>query len=149
MTLYWLFAALHLLALGIGLGAIWARGRALNHISDAASLQRVFVADNWWGAAALLWLITGLIRLFLLEKGTVYYFQNWLFLLKMALFLLVFLLELAPMITFIRWRIAVRRGVTPEFTRAPFFARISTVQALLIIGMVLAATGMARGYGAF
>ncbi|MBD0286722.1 MAG: DUF2214 family protein, partial [Flavisolibacter sp.] len=60
-----------------------------------------------------------------------------------------FLLELAPMITFIRWRIAVRRGVTPEFTRAPFFARISTVQALLIIGMVLAATGMARGYGAF
>ncbi len=30
MTIRWLLAALHLLALGIGLGAIWARGRALD-----------------------------------------------------------------------------------------------------------------------
>ena len=29
MTLRWLLAAVHLLALGIGLGAVWARARSL------------------------------------------------------------------------------------------------------------------------
>ena len=29
MTVRWLLAAVHLLALGVGLGAVWARGRAL------------------------------------------------------------------------------------------------------------------------
>jgi putative membrane protein len=149
MALSWLFAALHFLALGIGLGAVWARGRAFVHLSDASSLRRVFVADNWWGVAALLWLVTGIIRLFWLEKGTSYYFHNWIFLLKMGLFVLVFLLELLPMITLIRWRIRVKKGITPDLHGATLFARISTLQALLIVAMVLAASGMARGYGSF
>ena len=29
MTIRWILAALHLLALGIGLGAVWSRGRLL------------------------------------------------------------------------------------------------------------------------
>jgi putative membrane protein len=149
MALRWLFAALHFLALGIGLGAIWARGRALAHLYDSAGLRRVFVADNWWGIAALLWLTTGIVRLFWLEKGTAYYVHNWVFWLKMGLFLIVFLLELLPMITLIRWRISLGKGVTPDSSRANLLARISTVQALLIAAMVLAASGMARGYGSF
>jgi putative membrane protein len=149
MALRWLFAALHFLALGIGLGAVWARGRALAHLSDSSGLRRVFVADNWWGVAALLWLATGIVRLFWLEKGTSYYFNNWVFWLKMGLFLIVFLLELLPMITFIRWRISVGKDGTPDLRRATLFARISTVQALLIVAMVVAASGMARGYGTF
>ena len=149
MTIRWMFAALHLLALGIGLGAVWARGRALAHASDPISLQRVFTADNWWGAAAALWLITGLIRLMFLEKGIAYYNHNWLFLSKMALFVVMFLLELTPMITLIRWRRVLRRGGMPDLTRAPVFARSSLAQALILVVMVLAATGMARGYGSF
>lgn len=149
MTMRWLFAALHLLALGIGLGAVWARGRALAHASDRASLQRAFTADNWWGGAAALWIVTGLTRLWFLEKGPAYYAHNWLFLSKMALFLVIFLLEVTPMITLIRWRGVVRRGGTPDLARAPVFARISLAQAFIIIVMVVAATGMARGFGVF
>jgi putative membrane protein len=149
MALRWLFAALHFLALGIGLGAVWARGRALAHLTEASGFRRVFVADNWWGVAALLWLATGIVPLFWLEKGITYYFHNWVFWLKMGLFLLVFLLELLPMITLIRWRLKLGRGVTPDSTRATLFARISIVQALLIVTMVLAASGIARGYGSF
>jgi hypothetical protein len=37
-------AAVHLLALGIGLAAIWARGRALRGIIDNAALRRAFAA---------------------------------------------------------------------------------------------------------
>jgi putative membrane protein len=147
--LRWLFAALHLLALGIGLGAVWARSRALAQVSNRVDLQRAFTADNWWGIAAVLWLVTGLARLFFLEKGTAYYFHNGLFLAKMGLFVTIFLLELAPMITLIRWRAVIRRGGMPELTRAPTFARISLAEAMIVIAMIAAATGMARGYGAF
>lgn len=70
MTIRWLFAALHLLALGIGLGAVWTRGRALRGELNTAGLLRVLAADTWWGIAALVWVATGLVRAFAgLEKG--------------------------------------------------------------------------------
>ena len=59
----WLAASFHLLALGIGLGAVWCRGRALRGPLDQPGLRRVFMADGAWGIAALLWLGTGLWRL--------------------------------------------------------------------------------------
>ena len=64
MTIRWLLAAVHLLALGVGLGAVWARGRALQASLDVPTLRPVFYADTWWGIAALLWISTGLVRAF-------------------------------------------------------------------------------------
>jgi putative membrane protein len=148
MTARWLAASLHLLALGIGLGAVWARGRALRSSLDAGTLRQVFFADTLWGLAAVLWISTGLWRLLAgLEKGTGYYLQNHLFLTKMALLVLVLLLEIRPMITLIRWRKTVSRGESPDTRAAPLLARISFVQAWLIVLMVFAATAMARGLG--
>ena len=51
------------------------------------------------------------------------------------------------MIALIRWRGAVARESVPETGAASRFARISFVQAVLVVLMVLAATAMARGYG--
>jgi putative membrane protein len=148
MLIRWLFAALHLLALGVGLGAVWARGRGLRNELDAAGLRRVFYADSWWGIAALLWIGTGLVRAFGgLEKGSAYYLHNHLFWGKMALLALILLLELGPMIGLIRWRLQLARGEQPDTRSAPAFARISFLQAVLVVLMVLVATGMARGYG--
>jgi putative membrane protein len=148
MTARWLAASLHLLALGIGLGAVWARGRALRSSLDAGNLRQVFFADTFWGLAAVLWISTGLWRLLGgLEKGTGYYLQNHLFLTKMALLGLVLLLEIRPMITLIRWRMTVSRGEAPDTRAAPLLARISFVQAWLIVLMVFAAAAMARGMG--
>jgi putative membrane protein len=148
MTARWLAASLHLLALGIGLGAVWARGRALRSSLDAGTLRQVFLADTLWGLAAVLWISTGLWRLLAgLEKGTGYYLQNHLFMTKMALLALVLLLEIRPMITLIRWRKTVSRGEAPDTRAAPLLARISFVQAWLIVLMVFAATAMARGMG--
>jgi putative membrane protein len=148
MMIRWLFAALHLLALGIGLGAVWARGRALEGALDPSGLRRAFHGDTWWGIAAVLWIATGLVRAFGgLEKGTFYYLHNHVFWLKMVLLALIFLLELPPMVTLIRWRSAVARGEVPDTRLARRFARVSFVQAGLVVLMVLAATAMARGYG--
>ena len=142
----WILAALHLLALGIGLGAVWTRARALRGAPDAAALRRAFAADGLWGLAALLWISTGLVRAFGgFEKGTAYYLHSNAFLVKMGLLMLILGLEVWPMVTLIRWRRAVSRGELRDLHAAPAIARISTVQALLVVAMVFAATAMARG----
>lgn len=146
----WLLAGLHLLALGIGLGAIWARARALSLRATAESLRAVFLADTWWGVAALLWITTGVWRLLAgLEKSTAYYFQNHLFLTKMALFAIILALEIWPMMTLIAWRRRAKRGEQPDPSAAPLLAKISFAQAGLVLLMIFLAVGMARGYGAF
>ena len=141
----WLLAALHLFALGIGLGAIVNRGAALRGNLDANGVRRVLNADTAWGIAAMLWIATGLLRAFGgFEKGSSYYLDNHVFLAKMGLLALILALEISPMITFIRWR---RRDAVIDAARAPALARISFVQAALIVLMVFAATAMARGIG--
>jgi len=148
MSLRWILAALHLLGLGIGLGAVWARARALRAPLDIPGMRRVLAADAWWGIAALVWIVTGGLRAFSgFEKGTLYYVNNQLFVAKMALLLAILLLEIGPIIAFAGWRRALRSGATPDTTRAGRLATISQVQAVLVIGMVIAAAGMARGYG--
>jgi putative membrane protein len=149
MMLRWLLAALHLLALGIGLGAVWARGRALRSPLEVGdNLKRVFLADALWGAAGFLWISTGLWR-FLggLEKGTGYYLQNHVFLTKMALLVVLLLLEVAPIVTLIHWRKRAAAGVPGDFRAAGRLATISHIQVWLVVLMVFAATAMARGLG--
>jgi putative membrane protein len=144
----WLFAALHLLGLGVGLGAVWARARALRGPLDPAGLRRVFYADGWWGAAAAIWIGTGLVRVIAgLEKSMDHYLQNHVFWGKMTLLFAILVLEVSPMATLVRWRVQLRRGQTPDTRLAGRFASISYLQAALVLGMVLAATAMARGIG--
>jgi putative membrane protein len=144
-----LLAALHLLALGIGLGAVWVRGRALQSVLDSDGLRRVFLADGLWGAAAALWIGTGVWRLLGgLEKPTGYYLANHVFLTKMGLLLVILALEISPMLTLVRWRRLVRLGQPLDISSARRMGTISFIQAWLIVLMVLAATAMARGIGA-
>ena len=146
MILRWLLASFHLLGLGLGLGAVWVRGRALRSSLDPAGLRRVFLADSLWGLAALLWIGTGLWRLLGgTEKPTDYYLHNHIFQTKMALLVLILVLELRPMVTLIRWRRQVGRGELPDTRAAPALARVSFIQAGIVVLMVFAATAMARG----
>jgi putative membrane protein len=148
MEVRWLLSIIHLLGMAIGLGSVWARGRALAGPLDKAGIGRVLTADNWWGLSAILLIVTGLLRAFAgYEKGTTYYTLNGFFILKMVLLAAVFILEIWPMVTFIRWRIAGGRGQALDTSRASLFSWISTAQAILLIVMVVMATGMARGMG--
>ncbi len=143
-------AAVHLLALGIGLGAVWGRARALGGPRDSRALRRALAADGWWGIAALLWIGTGVWRLLAgTETATGYYLQNHVFYAKMGLLVLVLLLEAWPMITLIRWRADPSRAETAAGAAAARrISAISYVETVLVIGMLVAAVAMARGYGA-
>jgi putative membrane protein len=148
MEVKWLLAIVHLLGMAIGVGSVWARGRALAGTLDKPGISRVLTADNWWGLSAILLVVTGLLRAFAgYEKGTEYYVMNNFFNLKMALLIGIVLLEIWPMVTFIRWRIAGGRGQAVDTSRVSLFSWVSTVQAILLVVMVVFATGMARGFG--
>jgi putative membrane protein len=141
-------AALHFVALAIGLPSVYLRGRALRGPLDRDGLRRLFAADNVWGVAAVLWVATGLLRAFAgLEKGTQFYIDSTLFWVKMTLFLLIVVLEVWPMVTFIRWRGQLRRGETPDTSRARALYGISHAQMALVVVIVFVASFMARGFG--
>lgn len=140
-------SALHLLALAIGLPGVFLRGRALKGRLDAVGLRRLFAADNAWGIAALLWVITGLLRAFAgLEKGTDFYVASTLFWGKLGLFAAIVLLEIWPMVTFIRWRVALRSGRTPDTSAAAALYVLNHAELVLVVVIVFVASLMARGW---
>jgi putative membrane protein len=81
------------------------------------------------------------------EKGTSYYLGNHLFLTKLALFAVIFALEIKPMLTLMRWRRAVARGEAVDTGAAPALARASMIQSHILVVMILLAAAMARGIG--
>ena len=148
-------AALHFLALGVGLGAVFVRGLRLRDLrrapTDGAPLGELLGADALWGGAAALWIVTGSLRAFAgLEKATAFYVRNGFFYVKLGLFALVFALEITPMLTFIGWRRARARGAAP-WTAAPLarLVRTNDVELALVLVIPFAAALMARGVWLF
>src|SRR5437762_6736042 len=134
-----LLSAVHVLTLALGLGAVFMRGRALARPLDEAGWQRLLAADNVWGVAAGLWIASGLGRVFLGGKEPSFYWHNGFFWLKLALFGLVFALELMPMMTFIRVRSARRRKTAlPRFS-ITMYRRINSAEVVLVVAIVFAA----------
>ena len=144
-------ATLHFLALAIGVSSAVVRGLRLRDLRRGARNDRVVAsllgADALWGVAAGLWLGSGLLRVFAgLERASAYYLRNGFFYVKMTLFLSVVALEIFAMVTFIRWRTARRKGVTP-WLNAPLdrLIRVNDVEVAVVVLIVFAATLMARG----
>ena len=153
MLVRWLLAALHLIALlGLALACAVAScggGRGpLRPAAVPAALRSVFRADTRWGLSALVLIVTGLMRVFgSYEKGADYYLHEPLFHLKMTLLVIIILLEVPSMLALMRWRASIRKGEAPDLHNARRYAHLSVIQTVLLVLMVFAATGMARGIG--
>lgn len=144
-----LLSAIHMLTLALGAGAVFARGRALSRPLDEEAWKRLLAADNVWGVAALLWIASGFGRVFFGGREPAFYWRNGFFWVKLALFGLVFALELAPMITFIRVRRARRnRAAMPRFS-IDVYRRLNAVELALVVSIVFVAAVMARGVWMF
>jgi len=143
-----LLSALHVLALGIGLGAVFARGRGLRGVAAGRMelVKTVLFADALWGIAAGLWLLTGLLRAFGgVEKSTGFYLFNVFFWIKMALFAAVFALEVVPMTTFLGWRSAIKRGAPPDTRTISKLIRVNDAETAIVVIIPFVAAAMARG----
>jgi putative membrane protein len=145
MVIAALLSAIHVLALGLGLGGVFARGRALGGRLDEAGWKRLLAADSVWGVAAALWIASGLGRVFFGGKEPDFYWRNGFFWMKLALFGAVVALELAPMITFIRVRTARARGTPLPHFSVERYRRINAIELVLVVTIVFVAAFMARG----
>src|ERR1700722_15041132 len=145
MVISALLSAVHVLTLALGLGAVFIRGRALDRPLDDAGWKRLLGAANPGGAAAGLWIASGLGRVFYGGKEPAFYWRNGFFWVKLALFGLVFALEVTPMMTFIRVRSARRRrAALPRFS-VEAYRRINSAEIVLVVAIVFVAAFMARG----
>ena len=150
MTLRWLLAFVHLLALPIGLAAVYVRAHSLRDVARGGPPMTAITADAFWGAAAFLWISTGVWRVLAgIEKPTDYYMANWLFHAKMTMLGLILLLEIRPIIVIGKWRRQVRKRAPIEIHAARGMATTSWIQVALVVLMILAASGMTRGVGVF
>lgn len=76
--------------------------------------KRVAFADAAYGLAALIILVTGVLRVLYFGKGTDYYLNNPFFYAKMAVFILASLFSLYPTFTFISWLKGLQNGEAPS-----------------------------------
>jgi putative membrane protein len=147
-----ILSALHVLSLGIGLGAVVARGRGLKRVAsgDLAAVQGVLTADGLWGLAAGLWVATGLLRAFGgIEKSADFYLHNGFFWVKMALFVVILLLEVQPLTTLMGWRVAQRHEAGIDPRSAVRLVPINHAEVALVVIIPFVAAAMARGLWLF
>lgn len=114
---------------------------------DAIDFKRIANADLGFGLAAVAVLVTGALRVFYGAKGAAFYLHNPVFHVKVALFVVVGLVSIAPTLAFLRWRRAWREDeafrVAPrDVTRV---RRFVMVELHLIALIPFAAVMMARG----
>jgi putative membrane protein len=125
---------------------IVAEGVLLRGEIRGPEIGRLARLDRSYGLTALLVIVVGILRVIFGAKGYQYYVDNPWFWAKMASFLAVALLSIAPTMRFLAWRRAQRGD--PSFSPAPsevqsalFYIRAESVFVILIL--IFAAT-MAR-----
>jgi putative membrane protein len=121
-------------------------------ISESMSIEtarRIRRADRVAGAAAVAVLIFGTLRVMYFEKGGEYYLDNLYFQIKIALFILAALISIYPTLRFAGWKSELDQGVAPDIgaAEARKLRRALHWELVLIIGILLCASLMARGYG--
>ena len=114
---------------------------------DALDFKRIANADLGFGLAAVAVLVTGALRVFYGAKGTAFYLHNPVFHVKVALFVLVGLVSIAPTLAFLRWRRAWTADAAFRITphECARVRRFILIELHLIALIPIAAVMMARG----
>ena len=112
-----------------------------------ASARRLQVTDLVLGVAAGALLIIGLLRVFLFEKGSDYYFHSHAFMAKFSIFIVVGLLSIIPTVEFLSWRKALSSGQVPVIPAKKLRLVTAVIhgELLAIVLILLFAAIMARG----
>jgi putative membrane protein len=124
----------------------------LTLIAEAMSVEvgrRIRRADRIAGLFAGLLLLFGTLRVLYFEKGGEFYADNLFFQIKIGLFLLAALISIYPTITIARWKNDLEQGIAPVLNpeQVKKLRRALHWELVLIVGILLCASLMARGFG--
>ncbi|HPF36446.1 MAG TPA: DUF2214 family protein [Candidatus Krumholzibacteria bacterium] len=134
---------LHFVGILILTGALAVQNACLRPSLKPEELRRLARVDALYGASALLVLGAGLAMWLAVGKPKEFYSGNPLFHIKLTLFVVIFLLSLAPTMFFLKHRGAVGKAVAvPARIRV-----IKRVELALLVFLPLLAVLVARGVG--
>lgn len=144
-----LLACLHHLAVFTLAGIIAAEFILLRPDVSGSRLIQLASADRAYGVVAGLVVVAGLLRVYYGAVGPQYYFGNWVFGLKMAAFVGVGLLSIAPTLAILGWRKAAKAdpNFVPDAVAVGRARRFLHAEIGLLTLIPLFAAAMARGYG--
>ena len=111
--------------------------------------KRIQQADMIYLISALLVVAIGFLRVYYFEKGSAYYFSNWLFWVKIGSFIAVGLLSIYPTIKFIKWGKELKENKPPKVSLRDYttISLLLKIELIGIIIMLISASFMAKGYG--
>ncbi len=133
----------HFLAILIMFATVCGQHLLLSKQIDAATLKKAFIIDAIYGISALLVLACGLSLWFILGKPAAFYNGNWIFHIKVTLFVLTGLLSIRPTVFFNK-----ARGSKADIIDVPpSVLHIIRLEILLLAVIPLLAILMARGIG--
>ncbi len=116
----------------------------------ALEIRRVTIIDAIYGCAAIVVLVTGLLKVFRYGKGAEYYLGAWPFHAKFGIFIFVALLSLYPTIVFLKMRRkSVDLAVGERLTVPPGIKHAIRLELIGILLIPLFAALLARGSGQF
>ena len=92
----------HILGILIIFTSLFVENILIGKDMTLRDMKRITKADQWYGIGSILMLATGFARIYLVGKGSDYYWSHPLFLLKLGLFTIVGLLSIYPTIQFIK-----------------------------------------------
>ena len=113
---------------------------------DAKQARRIAVIDAVYGVAMIIVLTTGLLKVFAVGKPAVYFLQNWMFHIKISLFILMAALSVYPTMHFVRNR---KLSEGEAATYPGMIKMLLRVELLIFLILPLLGVMMARGYGYF
>jgi putative membrane protein len=149
MFVDWALASLHHLAIFTLAATIAAEIAILTMALEASAIRRLARIDAAYGAAATATVIFGVLRVIFGAKGYEYYLANDIFWTKMALFVIVGLLSIAPTLRYVKWTRLSRADPTfrPPAAEAARMRAFLWAEAGVFLAIPVAAAAMARGYG--
>ncbi len=109
-------------------------------------IRRVSLLDGIYGASVILLLIAGFTLWFGVGKPAEFYSRNWIFHLKIGLFVIIGVLSIYPTIFFMKQR----KGEESDIVKVPKMIKMMIrFELLLLFIMPLLASLMAKGIGQF
>ncbi|MCB2222470.1 MAG: DUF2214 family protein [Bacteroidetes bacterium] len=140
---------LHYLGIMALMGSLIAEHLILKPGIKNTQIKSLAGIDLVYGIAAIVVLATGLLRWFVVGKGSEFYLSNPLFHTKLTLFVIMGILSIWPTIRFLRWRRGVNKGETPDISDKLIKSTLMFIRIeLLIVAIIpLLAVMIARGIG--
>jgi putative membrane protein len=148
MTAQVIAAYVHFMAM-IALGALLCCELMLLWSAvGAREARRLAIFDLGYLVAAVLVLVSGVLRLTWLGKSPGFYLQNPVFWIKLALFVAIALISIPPTMRYLRWRrAALDAGSAPHPADVTLARRYVVAELVLLAFIPLTAVLAARGIG--